>query len=570
MGLLSMLRLIGKYVGFPLEHHARALAKAFLRQTAHADQVQRDLLLRRIARHADSQFGRDHHFREIRTLDDFRRRVPVRGYEGHEPYIDRVRQGELAALFGPGTEVLMFAMTSGTTARPKTIPVTREALQNYRDGWTIWGIQAFDAHYEILRWGLQPILQIASDWRESYTSAGIPCGAITGLTAHMQNPLVRVTYCMPPYAARIKDVESKYYVALRVSAWRDVGATIAANPSTILGIARLGDREKETLIRDIADGTIHPQWAIPPEIRAKLRIWTRWKLRGAARRLERIAARTGRLLPKDYWPTLRFLANWTGGTMGAYLRHYPEFFGDCPVRDVGLIASEGRMSIPIEDNTPAGILDIRHHYFEFIPEDQADREQPETVAAAELIEGQRYYVLLTTAGGLYRYHIHDLIRCVGFVGKAPVIEFLNKGAHFSSMTGEKLSEFQVVEALTRAQRALGLRLSSFLLLPTWGDPPYYSLLVEQGDLPKQASGDRLAAEADAQLKALNVEYENKRATLRLGPIRIRRLPAGSWDDFQARRLARSGGTVEQYKQPCLMADLNAIQTFRFVDPAPAT
>ncbi len=92
----------------------------------------------------------------------------------------------------------------------------------------------------------------------------------------------------------------------------------------------------------------------------------------------RSSNRTGRLLPKDYWPDLSFLANWTGGTMGAYLRGYPEYFGDRPVRDVGLIASEGRMTIPIEDGTPAGVLDIRHHYFEFIPEDQADREEPET------------------------------------------------------------------------------------------------------------------------------------------------------------------------------------------------
>ncbi len=36
----------------------------------------------RVARHADSQFGRDHHFGEIRTPADFRRRVPIRGYEG--------------------------------------------------------------------------------------------------------------------------------------------------------------------------------------------------------------------------------------------------------------------------------------------------------------------------------------------------------------------------------------------------------------------------------------------------------------------------------------------------------
>ena len=139
--------------------------------------------------------------------------MPVGGYDRHEPYIERVRNGDIGALFGRGTEVLMFAMTSGTTNRPKTIPVTPESLRDYREGWTIWGIQAFDAHPEMLREGLRPILQIASDWRESFTPAGIPCGAITGLTAHMQNRLVRTQYCMPAVASRIKDIESKYYTA---------------------------------------------------------------------------------------------------------------------------------------------------------------------------------------------------------------------------------------------------------------------------------------------------------------------------------------------------------------------
>ena len=178
--------------------------------------------------------------------------------------------------------------------------------------------------------------------------------------------------------------------------------------------------------------------------------------------LEAIVERTGRLLPRDYWPDLQVIANWTGGTMGAYLRNYPEFFGEKPVRDIGLIASEGRFTIPIEDGTPAGVLDILHTYFEFIPEDQGDAEQPETVEATDLVEGRRYFILPTTSGGLYRYHIHDLVECVGFEGKAPRLVFLNKGAHFSSLTGEKLSEHQVVAAVSQAQRNVGLKLSSFL------------------------------------------------------------------------------------------------------------
>ena len=333
-------------------------------------------------------------------------------------------------------------------------------------------------------------------------------------------------------------------------------------------MARLGDREKETLIRDLYDGTIAAKWPISPEIRRALRFRSRIRRKAAARRLEEIVSRTGRLLPKDYWPNLEFLSNWMGGTMRAYLRGYPEYFGEKPVRDVGLIASEGRMTIPVEDGTPAGILDIRHHYFEFIPEDQAASSAPETVEAAELIEGRNYFIVLTTAGGLYRYNIHDLVRCAGFHGQAPVLEFLNKGAHFSSLTGEKLSEHQVIAAVQAAQQAIGLRLGSYLLLPTWGEPPFYSLLVETTDLPLEETG-RLADLVDEQLRVHNIEYASKRETLRLGPVRTIRLPEGSWAEFQKRRLARSGGTVEQYKQPHLIPDLDALESFPFRDPVTA-
>ena len=142
-----------------------------------------------------------------------------------------------------------------------------------------------------------------------------------------------------------------------------------------------------------------------------------------------------------------------------------------------------------------------------------------------------------------------------------MIEFLNKGAHISSLTGEKVSEFQVVSAVNDATAALGLRLKSYLLAATWDDPPYYSLLVEGDDLADESAGERLAAEVESRLALANAEYENRRSTNRLGPIRLRRIRPGSWVEFQKRRLARSGGTAEQYKQPCLMADVNAIEEF---------
>lgn len=557
-----------KIVGKPIANHSRRLADSFLRLTERAREVQEARLLELVRRNADSAFGRDHHFGEIRDVAGFRHRVPIRGYDGHEPYIARVRAGETSALFGPDTQVLMFAMTSGTTARPKTIPVTREALRNYKDGWTIWGIRAFDDHHEILVNGLQPILQMASDWRETVTPVGIPCGAITGLTAHMQNPFLRTTYCMHRAASRIKDVQSKYYVALRLSAYRNVGTAIAANPSTMLGLARLGDREHATLLRDMAQGTLDPKWEVSTEVRQAISYRIRKKRKEAVKRLEKVVGETGRLLPTDYWPNLRFLANWSGGSMGAYLRNYPEYFGDTPVRDPGLIASEGRMSIPIADNTPEGILDVRHHFFEFLPEDQLDRDEPEVLGACDLTVGRDYFILPTTASGLYRYQIHDLVRCVGYHGQAPMIAFLNKGSHISSLTGEKLSEFQVVEAVNAAQKDLAMRLGSFVLLPAWDEPPHYRLLVEAHDLAgSREAADRLATAVDERLQKANCEYENKRTTLRLGPVRPMLLPPGSWVDFQRRRLAKSGGTLEQYKQPCLLPDLEALATFNALEDA---
>ena len=264
----------------------------------------------------------------------------------------------------------MFALTSGTTATRKFIPVTDRYLADYKRGWNIWGLKVLRDHRDTR---LRPIVQLSGDYEEFHTEAGIPCGAVTGLTATMQKRIIRWLYCVPACVGKIKDTAAKYYVTLRLSLPRQVAMVISANPSTLLNLARLGDKEKEALIRDLADGTLSDRVDVPAAIRAALRGRLR-KHPERARELEDIVRRTGTLYPKDYWPRECLLGNWMGGSMGAYLRQYPRYYGNHPVRDVGLIASEGRMTIPFDDSTPAGILDITTHYFEFIPE--AEVEQP--------------------------------------------------------------------------------------------------------------------------------------------------------------------------------------------------
>ena len=105
---------------------------------------------------------------------------------------------------------------------------------------------------------MRPIVQMSGDWDEFRTESGIPCGAVTGLTATMQKRIIRWLYCVPGCVGRIKDPPAKYYAVLRLSLPRSVGMIIAANPSTLINLARAGDQEKESLIRDMRDGTLSP------------------------------------------------------------------------------------------------------------------------------------------------------------------------------------------------------------------------------------------------------------------------------------------------------------------------
>ncbi len=545
----------GKVVGFP----SRVKLWTFNAACRQPQAVQESLLKSILAKQADTAFGRDHGFQQIRSVADFRRQLPVAPYDYFEPYLARVRNGETSALLSDD-RVLMFALTSGTTAARKTIPITPRYLADFRRGWNRWGLRALLDHQRI---SCAPILQLAGDPDEFHTPAGIPCGSLSGLTVRAQKRFIRFLYCMPAAASPIRDTHAKYYVALRLSLGRPVGMITAANPSTLAALARLLNDEKETLLRDLRDGTLSTKLNLPDAIRADLLPYMK-RYRRRSQQLNRIVEQTGELWPRDVWPADRMLlGTWTGGSVGPYLRQLERYYGPTYVRDLGLVASEGRMTIPLVDGTPAGVLDVTTHYFEFIPEAEGDSPNPTVLGAHELEDSKHYFILLTTAAGLYRYHIHDLVRVAGFHHSTPLLEFLGKGHHFASLTGEKLSEYQVTGAMADVTQQLGLPLPVYTVAPIWNDQqPYYGLFVERGIWPDAAANAVLTA-FDATLSIANDEYRGKRSSGRLGAIRVFWLPPGTWANWDGARLAKAGGTPEQYKHPCLIGDL------KFRDSMPA-
>ncbi len=543
---------------------ARTIARDLMRfheSTKSPRKTQRDLLFDQIRREQDTAFGRDHHFSEIRSLDDFRRHIPITTYDYSEPYIERVKQGEINALFNC-RKVLMFALTSGTSSARKFIPVTDRFLDDYRRMWKVWGLRLFAQYQDLFR---RAKMTLVGDSDEFRTSSNIPCGSISGLSAQMHHPLVRNSYCLPASSMKIKDSKSRFYLAWRLGLLRDVGMWVSPNPSTHVNMARFGDERRAELIRDIHDGTINPQYEIPDAVIDSVRKQLS-PHPDRASELDKIVSAKGRLLPSDVWPNLELIACWMGGTLGSYLRFFPEYFGKAAIRDIGLIASEGRMTVPKDDNTSAGILEISSIFFEFVPVNEIDSSSPTTLEAHELEEGQQYYILLTTSCGLYRYNICDVVECVGWHEQTPMLAFLNKGTHISNITGEKISEHQVAQATLAALESLDMRLDCWSLAPCWDDQlPYYGLFVEAREFESTEQAQHLADVLDQQLQRANYEYESKRSSNRLGPIHVELLADNAWKKWDAQKLASAGGVEDQFKHPCLITDAEFQSQVRVLD-----
>jgi len=542
---MTLARTLLRPVAFLAGRHAAGQVRAFQAAHKRTAQTQDRVLAELLAAHRDTAFGRDHGFERIRTYADFVAAVPVRSYDALKPYADRVLAGEFNALLPPGERALMFSQTSGTTGDPKYIPVTSRFLAEMRRGWNIFGVKALTDHPEA--W-LRPLMTINSSMHESASPTGVPCGAISGLLAAKQKGIVRRMYVAPLQAADISDPLIKYYTILRCGVGRDVSIITTANPSSTIRIIEVGQAHAERLIRDVADGTISPPGGLPPALEGRLRFR---RNAGLARRMQDGLRRDGQLLPRHFW-NISLLCNWTGGTLKLYLRRLHELFGDVPVRDIGLLASEGRFSVPLEDHSPAGAAEITANFLEFIPAASYGRDNPPTLRAHELAVGQEYFLVLSNWAGLWRYSIDDRLRVTGHFGQSPVFEFLSRGLYSSNITGEKITEYQVVEAMRRAAACLGAALDRFCLQGRFAATPHYELQIE----PAEGWTPQALAEAmDRELAELNVEYASKRHSGRLGCIRASAVECGHFDRAERQAIADRHGRSEQYKHRYLLTEI---------------
>ncbi|HEY8666383.1 MAG TPA: GH3 auxin-responsive promoter family protein [Tepidisphaeraceae bacterium] len=435
---------------------------AFRRALANPAAAQATLLQSIISRAANTAFGRAHHFDRIRSYDDFRQQVPLCDYADVEPWIERIRRGERRTL--TADPVRHLATTSGTTGGRKLIPHTAGLQVEFNRAVGPWIVDLFLSRPSLLAgpayWSISPV---------------------------------------------------------------------ARQPQQDTSVVPIGFEEDSAYLGGIARHLVNAVMAVPASVRhaPTMDEWLRLTVHHLSRRrdLRLISVWHPSFLslllphlpapPRQLWPNLKVISCWTDGHASLAAQTLAAQLPGVTIQPKGLIATECIISIPFAGGWP---LAIRSHFFEFLAEDGT------VLRADELRQDGTYEAVVTTAGGLYRYRMHDLVRVEGFVGRTPSIRFVGKSGHVSDLFGEKLSEAFVGQTLRYLQQQTGVAWSFAMLAP---DRQYYILFIE-GDI-----SPGLAAALDLSLRA-NPQYAYCRDLGQLLHPRVFHIAAGAAFTYAAR------------------------------------
>lgn len=529
--------------------------RAFAWDTRHPGQAQEKLLLRLIKKNKNTLYGKKYSLSSIASVKDFRNNLPVVEYSDLEPYIEQIKTGSRNVL--TSDPVFMFNMTSGTTARPKYIPLTRQGQKCAGRLMRQWLFHALSDHPSLLDKGF---LSITGAAMEGLCTSGIPYGSASGMINNSLPALLRSSFALPAGVAEIADYESRYYVLARFAYAKSISFIATPNPLTLVKLAETAIGRQEEIIRSIHNGWLSEPLqseqsciaaGIPDGLRSTLK-----PNRARAAFLEKTLGKTGRLLPINCWPDLTLIGCWLGGSIGFHAESLSKYYGTVALRDLGYMASEGCITLPLEDAVPSGVLALQNNYYEFIPEAQLDYTHPDVLTAGELEVGSCYKVLLTNENGLYRYDINDVVRVEGLYQQTPVITFLRKSGNILNIAGEKLHLNHCLSAINRLQSDFSVVIHQFRIIPDMTNLRYEFFLDIRSEVPESSMHNAMLTALDAALCENNIEYDSRRRSKRLDSPCIHVMDP-SWEDEVRKGHTIFGQRDVQYKWRQFSAEKDA-------------
>ncbi len=491
--------------------------------------AQRRILCSLLKVNAASAYGRAHGFSEIRGYAEFRERVPIVDYDDLEPWIERITRGEQGVL--TREPVTRLVPTSGTTSGRKLIPYTASFQNEINAAIGPWMVDLCREHPSVpfgpTYWSISPAIPASTD-EDSAVSIGFDDDS--AYLGGFKQRLAETTFAVPSVLREISDIEcSRYLTLLCLLREPELRLISVWHPSFLALLLDSLPMWWEELLDDLAHGGCRRSNALPAHIRRSLDAAPQPRRANELRRANPAS-------PHTLWPRLRVVSCWGDGQAALAAADLRRRFPHANLQSKGLLATEAFVSIPFGAHHP---LAVASHFFEFAT------ANGETVLAHGLRPGESYSVIVTTAGGLWRYRLGDLVEVDGFVAATPSLRFLGRGASVSDLCGEKLAETFVTRALEDACAACGFAPSFAMLAPDADEGGRWSYtLFAEGELPAQ-----LPARLDKELRK-NPHYALCRDLSQLGPLRCVRVASGAYRTF-CNTLASEGRRLGEIKPQAL-------------------
>lgn len=450
-----MLGFVNSFMSWYLKKRIPLIEHNFL----HGVQVQEQMFNELLEEARKTSFGRDFKLSEIKTIEQYRKRVPLFEYDDLKPYIQRVMHGEQRVLW-PG-DINWFAKSSGTTSdKSKFIPVSYDALEECQ----------FRGSRDVLAW-----YYYHNPEAKIFQGKGLIVGG-----SHEVNTLSQNSYYGDLSAVMMNNMP---FIA-----------NFLATPSMDIALLPNWENKMKKMIDSTYAEDVTNISGVPS--------WTLLLLQGI---LEKTKAQS--IL--EVWPNLELYVH-GGVNFSPYRDQFASILGGKIAYRETYNASEGFFGVQDNNDEDMALMLDYGIFYEFILKEEYGTSSPRTLWLDEVEVGKQYVLVLNTNAGLWRYVVGDTIE---FTSLSPHrIKITGRTKSFINAFGEELVVENAEKAITIAQRKTGAIVSEFTVAPVYlsgRKKGRHQWAIEFAQAPESIA--TFARVLDEELCNTNSDYEAKRA-----------------------------------------------------------
>lgn len=485
-----------KIKSFLAKPYANIISKKIRKEMLSAKEDQQNIFNNLIKYGAKTIFGKDHHFSDIKTYDDYVKHVPIRDYESIKPYIEQIKQGKQHVLWKG--KPLYFAKTSGTTSGVKYIPISKDSISNHintaRNALLCYMAETGNSSFADGK------MIFLSGSPELERVGGVPTGRLSGIVNHH----------IPGYLRKnqLPDYETNC-----IEDW-------------------------ETKLQKIVDQTYNQDMTLISGIPPWMQMYFDW-----------LQEKTNGKTIKEIFPNLQVLV-YGGVNFEPYRSKLMESIGEAIDTIETFPASEGFFAFQ-DTRTEKGLLLNTNSgiFFEFIPAKDIGKKNPQRISLNDVQTDENYALIINSNAGLWAYDIGDTIR---FVSLNPYrIVVTGRTKHYISAFGEHVIAEEVEQAILAAAEKHKVKIIEFTVAPMIqvnNELPFHEWLVEFENNPDNIQS--FSKDVDESLRRKNIYYDDLIRGNILQPLKIKMLPKNAFINYM-KSIGKLGG---QNKTPRLSND----------------